>query len=106
MINNAGAKDPQGQLCKIFSVFGAPTEESWPNISSYAFYEPEKYIYFERRDIKTVFKVLEEDANAEDLALKCLSLRPDFRISAKNAMNHSYFKCLPPEILKLPESKF
>lgn len=49
-----GAKDASSQLCKIFSVFGAP-EETWPNISNFPYYEPEKWIYYERRDIKTGF---------------------------------------------------
>lgn len=101
-----GAKDPSGQLCKIFSVFGAPNEETWPNITSYPFYESEKerWIFFERRDIKTVFRVLAEHVNAEDLVLKCLNLQPESRISARDAMRHSYFKCFPPQLFRLPEN--
>lgn len=89
-------------------VFGQPTEESWPDIANYPLYESEKdkWIYFERRDIKMVFKKLAEDVNAEDLCLKCLSLQPESRISAKDAMKHNYFKCLPSQLFNLPESKF
>lgn len=103
-----GAKDPSGQLCKIFStIFGAPTEETWPDIANYPLYESEKdkWIYYERRDIKTVFRILAEDVNAEDLCMKCLNLQPESRISAKHAMKHNYFQCLPPQLFRLPESK-
>lgn len=101
-----GAKDPRGQLTTIFAVFGCPTEETWPGISNYPYYEPERFMFYERRDLKTVFRELSEDADAEDLALKCLSLRPEFRISARDSMKHPYFRSLPPQVFRLPESEY
>lgn len=100
-----GAKEPRGQLATIFAVFGCPTEETWPGISNFPLYEPERFMFYERRDLKTVFRELADDPDAEDLALKCLSLRPEFRISARDAMKHPYFRCLPPPIFRLPESE-
>jgi cell division cycle 2-like len=93
------------QIDKIFSMLGAPTEESWPDFSSL----PSAKIFRWRNasstrtvsnGLRTLFpinppphyKQIFLDGNGFDLLTKLLILNPKDRITAKEALQHPYFK--------------
>ena len=92
-----------GQLAKIFNVLGTPTPENWPHVTLLP-----NYVEFETRgpmDLTILFR----QSPALELLLLMLSLNPNKRISAHDALKHHYFTldpppCLPSE-LQLPEKK-
>lgn len=75
------------QLSKIFDILGLPSEDDWPeNVSlpwnSFKAVPPQPLEQF----------VPEIDADAKDLLEKLISFNPHRRLSAQEAMNHSYFR--------------
>ncbi|KTW28302.1 uncharacterized protein T551_02721 [Pneumocystis jirovecii RU7] len=80
------------QLMKIFELIGMPTEETWPGFTNLP---NSKNINFPKKKfnegsrLRTKFPFL---TNAGiDLLTKLLTLDPKKRISAQEALNHSYF---------------
>mmetsp|Transcript_291 Transcript_291/g.755 ORF Transcript_291/g.755 Transcript_291/m.755 type:complete len:397 (+) Transcript_291:136-1326(+) len=92
------------QIDKIFTMLGAPTEKNWPCFSKL----PNARIFRWRsseKEEKTMrlyelfpinppphFKQTFLDANGRDLLCKLLALDPTKRITAKEALDHKYFK--------------
>jgi len=92
------------QIDKIFSMLGAPSEESWPDFAKL----PNAKIFRWRPSSKqgNVVKLQEIfpvnppphfkqtflDTKGRDLLCKLLTLDPNKRISAKEALQHAYFK--------------
>ncbi|XP_045802566.1 cell division control protein 2 homolog [Trifolium pratense] len=79
------------ELEMFFSMFGTPTEETWPgitklctNITTYPKYEPV--------DLSTMFYDL--DPTGLNLLTTMLCLDPNKRITAEAALKHAYFKGL------------
>ena len=98
------------QLNKIFSICGTPNEETWPGV-----YElPNWNNFLQKAEYKECLR--DQFKNNEyvdditfDLINKCLQLNPNKRITAKEALNHDFFKvepkmCSPEELPKLEET--
>jgi serine/threonine protein kinase len=97
------------QIDLIFKLLGTPDEAEWPRCKALKYYDlilsqvPRRYS--NRFDEK--FSTL--DPTAKDLLRKLLTLDPEKRISADEALNHEYFwtdpmPALPAELPKYPPS--
>ncbi|KAL3999941.1 hypothetical protein ACER0C_007712 [Sarotherodon galilaeus] len=100
-----GVSDEFEQLQKIWEVLGLPSEDSWPGVSLLPNYRPERFLYSEPKQLRTVWKRLEQlPYKTEDLAQEMLKVVPTDRISAPDAMQHLYFSTLPPPIMHLRDT--
>ena len=86
-------------LSKVFSVLGTPSEKDWPGLSSLpsymSFTAPVKVLPLENVMGGTA------PPHSVDLLKQMFCWDPTKRISAKDALEHEYFKgeCTPPELL-------
>ncbi|XP_077997140.1 cyclin-dependent kinase 14-like [Glandiceps talaboti] len=98
-----GIKDSYDQLDRIFRVLGTPSEETWPGITELPHYRQGLFhIYYSQR-LTSVTPRLHTSPGASDLAARFLQLIPLKRISATEAMRHTYFAGLPSKIHDLPD---
>jgi len=77
------------QLFRIFRILGTPTEANWPGVSSL----PDYKSVFPRWDPpQNIQQVLPVDLSrgGHSLLSQLLTYNPDHRISAKQALNHTY----------------
>jgi negative regulator of PHO system len=81
----------EDQLQKIFRLMGTPSESSWPGISQFPEYKPNFHIYA-TQDLRLILPQV--DPIGLDLLRRMLQLRPEKRISAKDALNHEWFQDL------------
>ncbi|XP_078436503.1 cyclin-dependent kinase B1;2 [Wolffia australiana] len=75
------------QLLQIFKLMGTPTEEQWPGVSSLRDWH--EYPRWKPQPLARAVPSLEPEG--VDLLSRMLAYDPARRISAKEAMNHSYF---------------
>lgn len=79
------------QLCKIFELLGTPSPESWPGISELPDYP--KYANriptFSGKRLEMILPNLGDDGL--NLLVMMLQIDPEKRISAEDALKHSYF---------------
>ncbi|CEP17028.1 hypothetical protein [Parasitella parasitica] len=78
------------QLQEIFSKMGTPTEQTWPGLTQFSEYKPPTHIYPYQNIGRTIFNL--DDDNGIDLINCMLQYQPEQRITAKDALNHAYFK--------------
>lgn len=78
----------EDQLQKIFRLMGTPSERSWPGISQFPEYKPNFHIYAPQ-DLRHILPQV--DPVGIDLLSRMLQLRPEMRISAKEAVAHPWF---------------
>ena len=78
----------EDQLQKIFRLMGTPSERSWPGISQYPEYRNNFHIYA-TQDLRMILPQI--DPMGLDLLSRMLQLRPEMRISAKDALRHPWF---------------
>lgn len=78
------------QLLHIFRLLGTPNEEMWPGVSKLMYWH--EYPQWSPKSLSTAVPNLDNDGL--DLLLKMLQYVPSKRISAKKAMEHSYFNDL------------
>lgn len=115
-------KDPSDQLKRIFRILGSPTRDEWTHLLHQQSGSPENsenrqfmingensivppdWIrsigQYPRPDLQSLLPMM--DSDAIDLLKKLLEYRPHYRISAQDALNHSFF-ISTPQISK-PES--
>ncbi|RDH36500.1 negative regulator of the PHO system [Aspergillus welwitschiae] len=78
----------EDQLQKIFKVMGTPCETSWPGVSRFPEYRADFPLYVEQ-DLWALMPRMEEDGMA--LVREMLRLKPERRVSAADALRHSWF---------------
>ncbi|XP_041008740.1 cyclin-dependent kinase C-1-like isoform X1 [Juglans microcarpa x Juglans regia] len=83
-----GKNEPE-QLNKIFELCGSPDEINWPGVSKMPWYNNFKPSRPMKRRIREVFRHF--DRHALDLLDSMLTLNPDKRISAQDALVAEYF---------------
>jgi cyclin-dependent kinase len=77
-----------GQLHRIFSATGTPTERNWPGVTQMSNYSAS----FPQLDAVGFSELVPlADSTALDLIQKLLALNPSQRISAKQARTHPFF---------------
>ena len=81
----------EDELQKIFRLMGTPSERSWPGISQFPEYKPTFHIYA-TQDLRSILPQV--DQLGLDLLGRMLQLRPEMRISAKDALGHQWFRDL------------
>uniref|UniRef100_A0A0E0NNV0 Protein kinase domain-containing protein n=4 Tax=Oryza TaxID=4527 RepID=A0A0E0NNV0_ORYRU len=82
------------ELFKIFRVLGTPNEQSWPGVSSLPDYKS-AFPKWQAQDLATIVPTL--DPAGLDLLSKMLRYEPNKRITARQALEHEYFKDLEME---------
>jgi len=80
------------QLFKIFRCLGTPTEEIWPGVSNFKDYKPTFPQWVGNNLTKQVPGI---EPLGLDLLKRMLVYEPGKRISAREALQHEYFKDLP-----------
>ncbi|XP_058788741.1 cyclin-dependent kinase 2 [Phymastichus coffea] len=88
------------QLFRIFRTLGTPDETIWPGVSQLKDYKS-MFPQWEPRDLDEVVPMF--DVKAKDLLMELLTYDPNVRITAKQALSHSYFegvKLVPPPLSK------
>jgi len=79
------------ELFKIFRVLGTPNEDTWPGVTSLPDFKS-AFPKWPPKDLATVVPNLEQAGI--DLLSKMLRLEPSKRITARQALEHEYFKDL------------
>jgi negative regulator of PHO system len=81
----------EDELQKIFRLMGTPSERSWPGISQFPEYKPNFHVYA-TQDLRAILPQV--DQQGLDLLGRMLQLRPEMRVSAKDALQHPWFRDL------------
>ncbi|EEB05336.2 CMGC/CDK/CDK8 protein kinase Srb10 [Schizosaccharomyces japonicus yFS275] len=84
----------KNQMLRIMEVLGTPTEERWPGLSQYPEYHQLATYdvqYWNNLLPQWYHSVKANDPDGLDLLMKLLEYDPSKRISAKDALSHSFF---------------
>ncbi|KAG7170942.1 cyclin-dependent-like kinase 5 [Homarus americanus] len=87
--------DVDDQVKRIFKLLGTPTEETWPGMTSLPDYKTFP-LYQPTMTLAQVCPKL--SSKGRDLLQRLLICNPAVRMSAEDAMTHSYFADLSPSI--------
>ena len=86
----------EDQLLKIFSVLGTPNPTIWPQIQELPLWKQRTFQTFEAKQWSSVVPNL--DSAGIDLLSKMLMFDPNKRLTAQDAMQHTYFNSLHPSV--------
>jgi len=86
------------ELFKIFRVLGTPTEATWPEIVTFPDYKA-TFPHWGKMRLEDIVPGL--DVSGYDLLSQMLTYQPRKRISAKRALQHSYFDDLDKGFFRL-----
>ncbi|KAA8912589.1 hypothetical protein TRICI_003427 [Trichomonascus ciferrii] len=89
------------QLQKIFKLMGTPNERTWPGISSLPGYRDDFPIY-SPQDLRVIIPQI--DPLALELLVLLLQMRPEDRITARQALQHPWFADLAVSQPQQPQS--
>ncbi|CAH0522543.1 unnamed protein product [Peronospora belbahrii] len=103
-VEGSNAPFQKDQLDKIFKVLGMPTSQTWEGLENLPEYNHVVQMGRERKyptqsELKNAVKVGPGRAGAAllDLLSRLLEYDPETRITAKQALEHEYFKEIEPE---------
>ncbi|XP_037101018.1 cyclin-dependent kinase 15 isoform X1 [Syngnathus acus] len=100
-----GVTDVFDQLQKIWMVLGIPSEDTWTGVTRLPNYQSDWSLPSKLKPIRSVWKRLSRlPYKTEDLVQKMLMQAPADRISAPDALQHSYFNILPTPIMHLRDT--
>ena len=88
-------KSQSDQLRRIFSLMGTPTEDDWPGVSQLPEFS-RNFEVFSKQDLREVIPRIDDEGL--DLLERMLGMDPSRRISAHEALNHSYLSDVPDSI--------
>jgi len=80
------------ELFHIFRALGTPSEETWPGVSRLPYYS-ETFPVWRAKSLQQLLPNC-HDPTAVDLLRQMLHYEPTRRITAKQALNHPYFRTL------------
>ncbi|CAF5076778.1 unnamed protein product, partial [Rotaria sp. Silwood1] len=89
------------QLFRIFRTLGTPTDETWPGVVSLPEFKSSFPRWKQSNDLSSLLNDRMLD-DALDLLLKMLVYDPIRRISAKQCLNHPYFKHFDQQNFPIP----
>eukprot|EP00330_Aristerostoma_sp_ATCC50986_P000806 CAMPEP_0114591976 /NCGR_PEP_ID=MMETSP0125-20121206/13921_1 /TAXON_ID=485358 ORGANISM="Aristerostoma sp., Strain ATCC 50986" /NCGR_SAMPLE_ID=MMETSP0125 /ASSEMBLY_ACC=CAM_ASM_000245 /LENGTH=304 /DNA_ID=CAMNT_0001790395 /DNA_START=48 /DNA_END=962 /DNA_ORIENTATION=- len=89
----------QDQVKKIFKVMGTPDPEKWPGLNELSEWKAENFEKHTAEPLSKICPKMPEDGL--DLLDKMLRCNPAERITAKDALNHPFFKDIPENLKKL-----
>ncbi|KAH3671023.1 hypothetical protein OGAPHI_000734 [Ogataea philodendri] len=78
----------EDQLFKIFRIMGTPNERSWPGVTNYPNYRS-NFNSFIPQDLHALIPNM--DSLALNLLQGLLQMRPELRLSARQALQHAWF---------------
>ncbi|KAJ3113407.1 negative regulator of the PHO system [Phlyctochytrium bullatum] len=81
-------KTNDDQLMKIFKLLGTPTEATWPHVSELPEFK-KNFPFYPPQNIGTKLPML--DPYALDFLARMIQYQPHMRISARDALQHTYF---------------
>eukprot|EP00834_Sanchytrium_tribonematis_P004074 NODE_182_length_13754_cov_0.678067.p13 type:complete len:109 gc:universal NODE_182_length_13754_cov_0.678067:9365-9039(-) len=84
-------KNNQDQLLRIFHLFGTPNETIWPGLTQL----PEYHSMMQNMPnlpVRSISSVVPLDVLGLDLLGKLLSVQPELRIGAREALTHGFFQ--------------
>jgi len=87
------------QLKKIFKLMGTPDPEKWPGLTELCDWKAENYDQWQGEALSKICPKM--DSDGLDLLDKMLRCNPAERITAKDALNHVFFKDIPDNLKKL-----
>ncbi|OII75416.1 uncharacterized protein cubi_01937 [Cryptosporidium ubiquitum] len=93
-----GSSD-EDQLLKIFSILGTPNPRDWPQVQELPLWKQRTFQVFEKQPWNIIIPGFCQEGI--DLLSNMLCFDPNKRISARDAMDHPYFKDLDPHILMI-----
>ena len=77
------------QLFCIFQILGTPNDKLWPGVSSLPHYTQD---FPQWQPVSSLSKYVQLiNDKAEDILIRCLCYIPEQRLTAKQALQHSYF---------------
>ena len=85
-------KSNSDQLVRIFRLLGTPNEQTWPHVSEYPEWN-KAFPTYPPQVLASAYPMME--AQAVDLLSKLLVYQPGLRLSANEALSHTFFEGLP-----------
>lgn len=92
----------EDELHLIFRTLGTPNDETWPGINNNEDFQNYKFPKYQPESLLN--RVPRFDTDGLSLLTRLLKYDPRQRIGASEAMTHTYFASLGPNIHKLPDT--